>query len=242
MTANKKKITFDFNEAVKRARQDFPEETKNVEFIDLSLPNAHEDLRQWIRSVGPRNESGIFSDLLNKLSDRNSSFCYRDPISGQGVLVKHPKDFKCLSQDRNEDAYFNFNHELGHLVVPEAMPPDNATEEIYRLTESIADTFAAISCIKQEVLDGQDIETIAEKRAFDAWMQQALCPKDANIYMTSYALDCVSNNYSKKELTSLTPKELVILARDHGTKHKTTPEYALKCLERGAKKEAPPAP
>jgi len=35
-----KRITFDFNKAVAQAQLDFPEETKDVTFVDLALPSS----------------------------------------------------------------------------------------------------------------------------------------------------------------------------------------------------------
>lgn len=53
---------FNFDAEVARIRHDFPEETKDVTFIDLCAPNAEEKVREWVC-----NQSGLVETFLDLL-------------------------------------------------------------------------------------------------------------------------------------------------------------------------------
>src|SRR5690606_22051930 len=107
--------------------------------------------------------------------------------------------------DREKSAFFVFNHELGHLVVPECIAGDSDKSTEYR--EHAADGFAVLGSLRQGVLDKKDMVSKADDRG------HAMLFTGDITHLTSMSLDAVAINPKNTDFVSLSAKEIVKIAQ-----------------------------
>lgn len=198
-------LTFDFNKAVARARQDYPKAMENVTIVDLDAPDAQAQINAWLATITPRvrKEFEETPEAMKKLSPDSFGFAVKDPLGPNKIVALHttPQEhLDLLSYDRFKQQAYLFLHELGHLVVPVHLEDTNQGEHA-------ADAFAFIEGIRQGILTKQDAVKVANSR-----VTNFMTTKDLD-HLTTASLDYVAVNPEKQNFMSLTPQEVAAVAR-----------------------------
>lgn len=198
---------FNFAEAVAEAKRDFPKETEDVTFVDTSAPDAQDKLLEWARAEGLSQRQ--FDSMMNMLESQ-SAFVSKAKKSGHKLMavpVERDKSKWGFENEKDKSAHFVFNHELGHLVVPECVAGDSTKSTEYR--EHAADTFAMMRCLQQGTLDKRDIAAKSNDRG------HALLVTGDITHLTSMSLDAMVINPKNIQFLSLSPKEIIKIAQKH---------------------------
>lgn len=197
---------FDFEKAVEEAKQDFPEQTKNVTFIDLDADDADQKLRDWIDSLSAITKANMQrTGTINDLTTSSSGFAFHAPQEGKRIVAMHSKycaEISMFDHAPEKQAAYVFDHELGHIVVPEA---DKATNK----AEHGADDFAVIRGLKRGTMDKKDIQLIADARATDFFLYGDLT------HLTTVSLDNILVNPKNTDFLSLSANEIAQIAGKH---------------------------
>jgi hypothetical protein len=229
----KKAPKFSFKKAVTEARRDFPEETRDIQFIDLSTPGAEAELEQWMKTQ-PQwyrrqvlGEGGTAGDQLDRMRFDVGFLCLPG-ASGKHLLAFAP-DFTHYRQ--HFSLQFIFDHELGHLVAKGGSPgKDREKEEpqkprriklaevaeIYAAIarmENVADSFAVLRGLSRGTLGRDEINDVALTRAYSAWRRRDFS------HMTLAAVDALLVHDDGESLASLAPQQVKDLATLHGESH-----------------------
>lgn len=198
---------FDFNKAVEEAKHDFPEETKNVTFVDLDAPEADQQLRDWVNSLSEKTKNAMQrGGALDAFSTNCSGFAFDAQSEGKKILAIHSnycKDITMFGHAPEKQAAFVFDHELGHIVVPEANTATNKSE-------NKADGFAIIRGLKRGSMDKKDAQLIADSRAVDFFLEGDL------VHLTTAGMDNLIVNPKKINFLDLTPAQIAAIAHKHG--------------------------
>lgn len=240
---------FDFDEAVAIARADFPEETKNITFIDLSQPDAKQKLMDWMQSTDPRFrekylEDGTPEDFADK-GLQHRGFGLADSLSGKTVIASHSKaspDMFVFGEESRELAYV-FCHELGHAIakngIPRLMleltfrPADEQCWEYLKqvnLAENVADSFASIYGVAKGWLDDAgDLGRIGFFTTMAPWIGVDLT------HFTSIAIDQLAIDLDKLKVHSLSPGEIRAIAARHAEEFSPAQDSLMQAFETCAK-------
>jgi len=198
---------FDFDKAVEEAKHDFPEQTKNVTFVDLDAPDADQKLRDWVNSLSEKTKNAMQrGGALDAFTTTCSGFAFDAKGEDKKILAIHShycKDITMFQHAPEKQAAFVFDHELGHIVVPEA---DTATNK----SENKADGFAIIRGLKRGSMDKKDAQLIADARAVDFFLEGDL------VHLTTVGMDKLLVNHKKINFLDLTPAQIAQIAHKHG--------------------------
>jgi hypothetical protein len=220
------KRTFSFKEAVKEARRDYPQETRNISFIDMSTPAARGDFKAWLKttnlpggkSTSPYDETAdeVFDNFLNG----DGFVAYRDKSTGRAALLYNPKS---QAVDHMFSKQFIFDHEFGHLLVqngladfvdlkdkPVLKPVDYA--QILSATvkaESCADTFALLRGIRRGQIGEQEINDVSLTRGMESVLESSVT------HLTMTAVDALLVDHKLADLAKLTPQQQKDFAGEH---------------------------
>ncbi len=220
-------IAFKFNEAVAEIRKDYPEESRDVTFIDTSSWFAKWRIVYALWRMEPQ-----FLDALKNRTKKTSLpaiaalivkhgfSSLRDPLSQYGLCVANSA-YKGTMPLRN--LQYAFDHEFGHLAVEGATQrklfslksPEDITQpdEATALTnqwETKADVFAALRGLKRGTLERKDIETLSTNRALNTYFGYG------TTHATTKGLDALLVTYEDAKVLSLTPEEIKTIAAQHG--------------------------
>lgn len=209
----KSRFVFDFDQAVEEAKRDYPKETANVTFIDTTAPDAADQLLAWAQKANYSQTQ--YNALIQKMHDQ-SAFASSSSSTGDKLLaipVNRDPEKWGFKNERDKSAFFVFNHELGHLVIPEALANDSRKSTEYR--EHAADTFAVLRSMQQGVLDKKDIVAKADDRGHSMLLTGDLT------HLTSMSLDAVAINPKNTDFLSLSHKEIVKIAQKHARTFET---------------------
>lgn len=212
----KQSLTFDFNKAVARARQDYPKAMENVTIVDLDAPDAQAQINAWLATITPRvrQEFEETPEALRKLSPDSFGFAVKDPLGPNKIVALHstPQEhLDLLTYDKAKQQAYTFLHELGHLVVPVGIDDTNQSEHA-------ADAFAFIEGIRQGILTKNDAVKVANTR-----ITHFMTAKDLD-HLTTATLDYVAVNPEKQDFISLTPQEVAGVARAYAEVFANTPQ------------------
>lgn len=218
---------FDFATEVARARIDYPAETEDIAFLDMSQPSSIETLAKWIEGIDPQYLSACFEeksplDIAKQLA-QNSAFSVKDPVSGVSLLgIDTNADPAPELGSRHKQLGAVFNHELAHLVIKGAAPSDIYREEMGdgELTpekrmmlyiaqkimmptcENLADGLGAMLSLKQNILTPDDLAKTSLERAYGAvW-------NNDTEHLTSMVLDTIAADALAGKFTGMTPQDL----------------------------------
>lgn len=214
---------FDYAAAVSAARRDYPQETAQVTFIDLSSPDAAQQLRDWLRKASPafirslgeteKPETAIFH-AVEKFLMKNG-VAEVDYATGNILVASssQPKSkYLGATSTVAQEAAYAFAHELGHAVtrngftanwrgltrrgkpsLHDALPHERAEAEM------AADVFAVLRNLSQQTMTQEQAKSVSLARALRA----------PGIHTTSPALDAALKNIGS---AALTPKGLQAMA------------------------------
>jgi len=208
----KPSLRFDFNKAVEEARRDFPEETKNVTFIDLDAPDAAASMSAFFDSLTPAQQESVAEnrrydpDFMTPQQGASVWFTGdgRSMFTAYGSRSTLAENEKIFYPETNMDKqnYFTFQHELGHIVVKDGNKPNNRSEHG-------SDTFALLRGFKSGFFNKLDAQKISLGRDTLAWYNADVT------HISSMSLDALVINPKQLDFISLTPQETAKIAADH---------------------------
>ena len=221
---------FDHPAAVLAARRDYPQETARVTFIDLSSPDAAQQLRGWLRAASPgfirslddaeKPDTAIFHAVEKFLA--KNGVAEVDYATGNILVASasRPKS-KYLGATATvaQEAAYAFAHELGHAVarngftanwrgltrhgtpsLHDALPHERAEAEM------AADVFAVLRGLSQQTMTLEQARAVSRARALRA----------PGIHSTSPALDAALENIGA---AILSPQAAQAMAETIGQRH-----------------------
>lgn len=233
---------FVFQDAVAKAKRDYPAETRNITFIDGSAPDAREQVAAWVKKnintdymkwVMPNNSKESIIDNIAHSAMKQSFFAMKDPVSQKGLMFFDEKQAQeNLPLDRDAKLHYMFNHELGHLVMKDATASDlynthkntpyaflrGVVTQAVLESENKADSFGALKSYAEGHLDADDLRTIAAGRA------QAMIANNMSSHLTAMSLDALSISADMGQFISLKPAEIKAIAAEHARLYCPTPQ------------------
>ena len=205
-------LRFDFDKAAAAARADFPEQTKNITFINLDAPDVEAQMQAFEDSL-----SDTAKRELSNRRDENPDFLTKSAMptvwfttDGKGMMLAygsrtHLADVEQIASaglDTAKHLKYTFEHELGHIVVPKADSPTNRAEHG-------ADAFAILRGMQSNFLTPLDAKKIADGRDMLGWLNADVT------HITSMTLDAIIINPKQTDFLKLTPKETAAIAAKH---------------------------
>jgi len=220
---------FDFEKAVAIARADFPEETKNITFIDLSLPDAPAKLAAWLQATDPQFREKYLEDSSIEEFAQNcfvpAGLNVKDGLSGATLICarSRAREGNHIFPDAATDLAYTFVHELGHGIAKNGIPRlmlemvfQPAQEQYWdmiaqiNLAENVADTFASVYGVAKGWLnDKGDLGRIGFGTTISPWFAADLT------HFTSIAIDNLALTIDKLDIPSLSTKEIKAIAERH---------------------------
>jgi hypothetical protein len=207
---------FDFPAAEAAAQRDYPEETKDIMFVDLSLPDAKEKLHAWYSNSGHKFTERDLEDLLKR------PFANISCDGTKKILASNPKKSPSTNHMRWMDDmlrakfdHFCFNHELGHLIIPGGiyLASQKLSHTIHtgNKRESLADCFAVLRGLQQKTLSADEVREISVRRSTtESWRGQ---------YLTSRVIDEALIRHGDAGSETLTPEEIKSLVQKYAEKY-----------------------
>ncbi len=221
---------FDHAASVLAARRDYPQETAQVTFVDLSSPDAAQQLRGWLRKASPAfirslgenepPETAIFH-AVEKFLLKNG-VAEVDYASGNILVASasQPKSkYLGATATTAQEAAYAFAHELGHAIVRsgftanwrgmtrhgkpslhDALPHQRAEAEM------AADVFAVLRNLSHQTMTLEQARQVSLTRAMRA----------PGIHTTSPALDAALENIGA---ASLSPQGVQAMAETIAQRH-----------------------
>lgn len=206
---------FSFTAAVEKARKDYPEVTKNVVFIDLSAPDARQQVLEAISKISPPPSGEDVESFMKEFSKHLNSDGFVNDCGGMSFLfaTSHPKRGFYHRKYPEQAAAYCFAHELGHLVVKGGRHAEKGsainTLWMTNFSETAADSFAMITGLNEGWLTPNDIIKISLERAMNGWISKGLS------HMTTIALDDIVVRVEDIVPLPLTPDEIKAIAYNH---------------------------
>lgn len=225
---------FDHAAAVMAARRDYPQETARVTFIDLSSPDAAQQLRGWlgaaspafIRSLGEmeKPETAIFHAVEKFLAKNGVAEVDYETGNILVASASQPKSkYLGATATTAQEAAYAFAHELGHAVARngftanwrgltrhgqpsqrDALPHERAEAEM------AADVFAVLRGLSQQTMTLEQAHAVSLTRALRA----------PGIHTTSPALDAALENIGTAPLS---PQGVQAMAETIARRHAPKP-------------------
>ncbi len=196
---------FDLAKAVDQARRDFPDETKNITFIDTTAPDAEEQLYAWAVKAG---QNQIQYESLLDYKDQHITVARES--NGHRLIalpLGREADHGSFPGNAHKSAWYSFLHELGHFVVPAAHASTGSRSTQYN--EHAADTFAALRGLQLGIFDKADIVALADSRS-----DGMLMTKDVT-HLTAMSLDAIAINPKNIDFMSLSKEDVLAIAQKH---------------------------
>ncbi len=203
---------FDFEQAVADARRDYPKETSNLTFIDTSAADFPEKLEAFAKKAKLTN-----AQFEHIIKNAKTSTALATEMNGHDLMlipVAREGDKQSFPGDDYKSAYFCFQHELGHFVVPNAQGMNSGKSDEYK--EIAAYTFAMMRGLKDGTFQKSDLLSLADHRG-----QAMLMTMDFS-HMTAMALDAMAINPKNIDFISLSKQEIVKVAQQHARTFDTT--------------------
>ena len=208
---------FDFNKAAENALHQHPELKNKTLFIDIDTGERSGSLVARAR--------GFLSRKFNKAIDKAAAR-YDGKKLGGGTAIRNTAGLNAVLLTGNRpfgfvanpvenaamDSHFAFNHEVGHLVVPAAMPRkiDEYFEKLfdrpYSREEGAADAYAVIRHAQDFGAASHPIEYAAIRRALGFINSETL------EYNNIFIIDAVLRDRERLVNAKLTPGNTVIAA------------------------------
>ncbi len=209
------KSTFELVVDDLRAR--FPEETKNILFIDKVNPAAFQQLVDWYESIPQKSRTEIndkaqvanAADFATALMGE-VGFAVRAPGSHEKLIIVSSEN-TLPGVDVKKMLAYTLAHELAHLLINNAAPrtgwgmPEKELMTHTHSREVVADVFAALFCLQTGIMSPDELRGLANFRAFAAWRFGDLQ------HATSKATTAVLEKTQGMDMSSLSNAEIIKL-------------------------------
>jgi len=204
-----------FNAALIEAHQQFPELRGKLAVYNLVDNRLHGGVD--LAAAGLKDEKTLrsFLEKAKKTAEKaNSSVALQEKelkliVYEQRSLVSHL--FTRADQPQDMRVLATFDHELGHLLVTDAMKYTTLSEQLY--AESAADTYAVIRNIQRFGSKAIGTDVLSWQRA------AAFIETGSQSHFTSFTLDAFAKVQGKIDFSALTPQQSLQLARRFALEH-----------------------
>lgn len=206
---------FDFDAAVAEAQRDYPRMAAHTTFVNLSAPDAREQLQHWFAAISPEHVSPQQAAILLAGGLKKNGFTFIDHAPLRMVMAMRPDSTSGYTGGGNEAPYV-FNHELGHAVTGDGyMSTGDAPPPLHVIArgEIAADIFAVLRGISTGTMTREDAENLSMARAMKA----------PGVHATSFAIDTLLAETSDDKIRAMTPDKIAELARDYAALYAPRP-------------------
>jgi hypothetical protein len=201
-------LRFDFNNAVRGTRKDFPALKKHAMFVDAGNDNWN-DIEQTLDDLAV-DEDDIASIHKTYKDAKRLKTSFHIAVTRGGVeepfsvVVFHPDKFPLFGRARGAtDDACSFDHEAGHALTP-------LLEGCH--AENIADAYAAVRHL-QRTTDTDALDYCGWKRAF------IFVTTGKSSHLTTFTVDKIICDRATADFVSLTPEETAAVAKAYAKKN-----------------------
>ncbi|TAL27574.1 MAG: hypothetical protein EPN97_17055 [Alphaproteobacteria bacterium] len=204
-----------FNAAVREAQTSFPALDGCFAVINLPDNRRHGSLDPGKTEL---NSESALQKALQKAVEtskkQKSSIATR--TEGLSVIVYNPTAssdalFTTANMPKPMNVLAIFDHELGHLLIPDAMKNSTLSETLF--SEAAADVYAVIRNIQRFGQHAQGASVISWKRAI------GFVEHGVQSHFTFFALDELEQLQDRIDFKALTPQQSLQLARRVALQH-----------------------
>ena len=197
---------FNFDDAVAEAKKSFPKETEDIVFINSSAPDFEEKLAVFAQEAGLSPNQHL--SLLTKGQNQEA---VASVYNGHKIItIPADREEGQFPGDKYKSAYFVFQHELGHFVVPGAHAETGNRDTNWR--EHAADFFAMTRGVQAGIFNEKDVVDQATNRSMMALLAYA----DIT-HLTTMSLDSMVINPKDADFLTLSNKEIKSIAKKHAS-------------------------
>jgi hypothetical protein len=211
-----------FNLYAKEAAKDFPQLKGRFAILDVAAHDYHGDVD--VKKSGFASDTE-FADYLSKVCQSseggNTSKAKRRLKHGFCLIAF--KGFMPVIHCAEQDLMRTLDHELGHLVVPDALGGAK-TQSHTNFKECAADIFSCLKHIQRFGAGSNLIDKLAWKRAIN------LVSYGEIDHFTSFALDALRPLLDKIDVKALTPQQMTDLSWNIAAKF-SLPENLIQQLD-----------
>lgn len=197
---------FNFDEAVAEAKKAFPKETEDIVFLNTSAPDFEEKFDAFVieAKLSPNQAKSLYTRAHNQEAVASVYNGYKI------MAIPADREEGQFPGDKYKSAYFCFQHELGHFVVPEAHAQTGSKTTNWR--EHAADFFAMTRGVQAGIFDEKDVVDQATSRG----MMALLCYADIT-HLTTMSMDAMVINPKDADFLTLSNKEIKGIAKKHAS-------------------------
>ncbi|MEZ0223075.1 MAG: hypothetical protein ACAH83_00850 [Alphaproteobacteria bacterium] len=204
-----------FKVAVREAKESYPDLAGR--FTVINLPDNVMHGRLDISRTSFKSEDALrdavkkaiesSSKLKSSIATLNEDLC---------MIVYNPNPasdalFTTANMPRPMNVLAIFDHELGHLLIPDAMKTSTLSESLF--SEAAADVYAVTRNIQRFGEHAQGASVISWKRAV------GFVEHGGQSHFTFFALDALAQMQEKIDFKALTPQQTLQLARRIALEH-----------------------
>ncbi|MDE1152247.1 MAG: hypothetical protein PW788_06905 [Micavibrio sp.] len=197
-----------FNKAVREVHADFPQLKDRFTIISLQENRMHGNLTAEATGLEKAALNKYVLDTMQSSRDKKSSIASHNANAKIVVfndVASHLNLFTSPNMLRAIGVMGIIDHEVGHLLVPDAMKYGTLAEKLY--SEAAADTYAVIRNLQRFKGHGNPIEILSWQRAL------AFIEHGSQSHFTSFTLEAFGKVKDKIDFDALTPVETLHLAR-----------------------------
>lgn len=204
-----------FNAALVEAHKQFPELRGKIAVYNLVDNRIHAAIDP--AAVGLKDEKALraFYEKSKKAAEKaNSSIAMQEKDLKLIVYAQRSLDshlFARADQPQEMRVFATFDHELGHLLVTDAMKYATLSEQLY--AEAAADTYAVIRNIQRYGSKAIGTDVLSWQRAV------AFIETGSQSHFTSFTLDEFAKVQDSIDFAALTPQQSLQLARRFALEH-----------------------
>jgi len=197
-----------FNRAVREVHEDFPQLKGRFTIISLQENTMHGVLTPEATELDKAALGKYVVDTMQSSRDKKSSIA---STRGKAKVVvfndvaSHRNLFTSPKMPPALGIMGIIDHEVGHLLVPDAMKYETMAQKLY--SEAAADTYAIIRNLQRFNGSGNPIEILSWQRAL------SFIESGSQSHFTSFTLEAFAKVKDKIDFEALTPVEALHLAR-----------------------------
>lgn len=204
-----------FNAAVREAKASYPD--LSGRFTVINLPNNAMHGRPEIARTQFKSEDALRAAVKKAIEDSDklkSSIAMLN--EGYCMIVYNPNPasdalFATANMPKPMNVLAIFDHELGHLLIPDAMKNSTLSECLF--SEAAADVYAVSRNIQRFGQHAQGASVISWNRAV------GFVEHGGQSHFTFFALDALAQLQDKIDFKALTPQQTLQLARRIALEH-----------------------
>lgn len=214
---------FDYAREVKRVWRDFPQTKESVLFLDICMASGQEliypdgrDSKSKQKKLRLIAGNACLQSVIMIYRCVEHSSCCAPGLGGYSAILlyteKHSDNFLSSTALLAQETVFAFDHELGHVIIPNAAYADGDEN----LAECIADAYAVIRHFQRYGADSGAVDELVRNRSFGLIFGSA---GPGRSHFTSPVVEQILAKRYDIDWDSLTPYQTTQLARRFAMEH-----------------------